>query len=251
MIRLVNVEMLKLRSTRMWIGLLLGAVLLVGVAAIATLVISGRPEGVKQGLTPVRTAQDVRDLVYTATAVGVFTLILGATSMTTEYRSGTIAGTFLATPNRWPVVLAKVIGSAAIGFVFGLIAGVIPVVSAVVYFLVKGEHIALGRPVVDAVLVVCVIGAYSAAIGAGVGAAIRSQLVAILSVLAWSLVAEPLVGGLIHPVQKWLPVEGSHGALTQEMPGFLAPSGGAALMVAYVLLGLGVGIFVTRRRDVA
>ena len=251
MIRLVRVEMLKLRSTRMWLGLLLGAVLLVALGAIATLIISGRPEGVKQGLTPIRTAQDVRDLVYTAGIVGVFTLILGATSMTTEYRSGTIAGTFLATPNRWPVVAAKVIGSAAIGLVFGLIAASIPVMSAVVYFLVKGQHIALGRPVVDAVLVVCVIGAYSAAIGAGVGAAIRSQLVAILSVLAWSLVAEPLVGSLIHPVRKWLPVEGAHGALTQEMPGLLSPSGGGALMVAYVLIALAVGILVTRRRDVA
>jgi ABC-2 type transport system permease protein len=250
-IRLVRVEMLKLRSTRMWLGLLLGAVLLVALGAIATLILSGRADAAKQGLTPIRTVQDVRDLVYTAGIVGVFTLILGATSMTTEYRSGTIAGTFLATPNRWPVVAAKVLGSAATGFAFGVIAALIPIVSAVVYFLVKGQHILLGRPVLDAALVVCVIGAYSAAIGAGVGAAIRSQLVAILSVLAWSLVAEPLIGSLIHSVQKWLPIEGAHGALTQQTSGLLSPVGGGALMVAYVLLALAVGIFVTRARDVA
>jgi ABC-2 type transport system permease protein len=251
LIRLVRVEILKIRSTRMWLGLLLGAVALTGVGAVATLIIAGTPQGVQQGLTPIRTAQDVRDLVYTALVVSVFTLIMGATSMTTEYRSGTIAGTFLATPTRRPVVVAKTIASAAVGLMFGLIAALIPVVSAVVYFMVKGLPIALGRPVLDAVLIVCVIAAYCGAVGAGVGAAIRSQLVAIIGVLCWHVIVEQLVGGLFHQTSKWMPFLGTEGALTQRADGMLKPAQGVMMMIAYTTLALVIGIVVTSRRDVS
>jgi ABC-2 type transport system permease protein len=250
LIALVRVEILKIGSTRMWLGLLLGAVALTAVGAIATLVLAGTPDGIKQGIHLVRTAQDVRDLVYTASGVSVFTLILGATSMTTEYRSGTIASAFLATPTRWPVVVAKTIANAAVGFAFGLISALIPVASAVVYFMIKGLPVHLGRPVVDGVLVVCAIGAYCGAIGAGVGAAIRSQLVAIIGVLSWHLIAEALIGSLVHPVRRWLPFLGTQGALTQSQSGMLRPIQGVALMVVYLGLALAVGVVVTARRDV-
>jgi len=41
--------------------------------------------------------------------------------MTTEHRHRTLAGTFLTTPTRMPVVVAKVIGAGLAGFAFGLI----------------------------------------------------------------------------------------------------------------------------------
>jgi hypothetical protein len=250
-IRLVRVEILKIRSTKMWLGLLLGAVLLTGVGAVATLILSDTAKGVQQGLTPIRTAQDVRDLVYTASAVSVFALILGATAMTTEYRNGTVAGTFLATPTRRPVVIAKTIASAAVGFVFGLIAALIPVISAAIYFAIKGRHVPMGRPVVDAVLIVCVLAAYSAAVGAGIGAAIRSQLVAIIGVLTWHILVEQLVGGLFSQTSKWMPWLGSQGALTQQASGMLKPVQGVILMIFYTALALAVGLVVTSRRDVS
>ena len=79
-LRLVGVEVAKVRTTRMWIGLLLGAAGLAALGAIATLAIAGTPDGLEAGLTPIETVEDVRDFVTTGSIAGVFALVLGATA---------------------------------------------------------------------------------------------------------------------------------------------------------------------------
>ena len=51
MIHLIGVEVAKVRSTRLWIGLLLGAAGLVALGAVATLVVAGSADGAEAGLT--------------------------------------------------------------------------------------------------------------------------------------------------------------------------------------------------------
>ncbi len=250
MIRLVRAELLKIRTTRLWLGLLIGGALLTALGAIATLSLGGTAQGAQAGITPVRTLADVRDLVYTANTAGIFAVVLGATVITTEYRSGTIAGTFLATPLRWPVITAKVLASAITGFVFGVVCALIPVVSAEVYLVLKGYGTRFGGSVGLAVAVVGLVGGSSGAIGAGVGSALRSQLVAILVVLGWMLVVEPLAGGLVPDLLPWLPFSGAQASLSQQTPGLFAPGTGGLLLAGYIVLAMAAGIAVTRRRDV-
>lgn len=249
--RLVRAELLKVRSTRMWMGLLFGAVALTGLGAIATLAIAGTPEGAQAGLTPLRSVTDVADLVYTSSAAAIFAMILGAVSITGEYRSGTIAGTFLATPSRTPVILSKAVAVAAVGFGFGMVCALIPLVSAEAYLGIKGLPLRFGMPVVTAVLVIGAMGASSAAIGAGVGAAIRSQLVAILGLLGWGLVVEQLIGGLLPDYRKWLPFIGAQASLSRQDPTLLSPLPGGLLLIAYVSLAVIVGMLITRQRDIS
>jgi ABC-2 type transport system permease protein len=249
-IRLVRVEVAKIRTTRMWIGLLLGAVALVTLGAVATLAIEGSDEATQAGLRPIESLEDVRDFIFTGSIAGVFTLVLGATTMTNEHRHRTLAGTFLATPTRWPVVGAKVIGSGVSGFVFGVIGGLIPWVAVAVLFAMRGDAVPLGTSLALAVGAVGISCAFSGAMGAAVGAALRSQLIAIIGVLGWSLVVEPLIGGLVPDALRWLPFSGVGSSLDQQTPDLFGPAVGAALMVVYLGAAVAIGLAFTLRRDV-
>jgi len=110
--------------------------------------------------------------------------------------------------------------------------------------------VAMGKPVLDAVVIVCVVSAYCGAVGAGVGAAIRNQLVAIIGVICWHVLVEQLLGGLVHVTRKWLPFLGTQGALSQRENEFLRPAQGVLLMLVYLGAALAIGMIVTSRRDV-
>lgn len=251
MIGLIAVEIEKVRTTRFWIGLLLGGVALVTLGVVATLAIAGSPEGLEAGITPIETLEDVREFIATGSIVGVFALVLGATTMTTEHRHRTLSGTFLATPTRTPVVTAKVIGSALAGAVFGAIGALIPLVAVAITFGVRGEAVPLGWTLVIAIAAVAAGSAFSAAMGAAVGAALRSQLIAILGVLGWALVVESVIGAIVPAAVKWLPFSGLTTALTQTgTVELFSPLVSGLLMGLYLAIALAVGIAVTKTRDV-
>lgn len=251
MIHLIGVEVAKVRTTRLWIGLLLGSVGLVALGAIVTVVVEGTPTAAEAGIEPIETVEDVREFVATGSVAGVFALVLGVTSMTTEHRHGTLSGTFLATPTRWPVVVAKVAGNAIAGSVFGLIGGLIPLVTVAVKFATQGETVPVDASVLVAVAAVGAGGAFSGAMGAAAGAALRSQLVAILGVLGWALVVESLVGAIVPSAVKWFPFSGLTTALTQTGTAELfSPPVAGLLMALYLAAALAVGVAVTTHRDV-
>jgi hypothetical protein len=250
-IGLVAVEVEKLRTTRFWIGLLLGGVALVTLGVVATLAVAGSPEGREAGIAPIETLEDVREFIATGSIVGVFALVLGATTMTTEHRHRTLSGTFLAIPTRTPVVVAKVIGAALAGFVFGLIGGLIPLIAVAITFAVRGDAVPLGSTVVVAIVAVGAGTAFSAAIGAAVGAALRSQLIAILGVLGWALVVESVIGAILPGAVRWLPFTGLTTALTQTgTVELFSPIVSGLLMALYLAVALAAGTVVTKSRDV-
>ncbi|CAN5722404.1 ABC transporter permease [soil metagenome] len=250
MIHLIEVEVAKVRSTRLWIGLLLGAAGLVTLGAVATLAVAGSPDGAEAGLTPVETVDDVRNFVTTGSISGLFALVLGATSMTSEHRHRTLSGTFLATPTRWPVVVAKVIGAGVGGLAFGVIGGLIPLAAAAIRSALRGEVVPLGPSVFVAVLAVGAGAAFSGAMGAAAGAALRSQLFAILAVLGWALVVEGLVGAIVPGAVKWFPFAGLESALTQTDGDLLSPPVAGLLMAVYLSAVTAIGLAVTLRRDI-
>jgi hypothetical protein len=249
-IRLIEVEVAKVRTARMWIGLLLGAVGLATLGAVVTLAIAGTPDGVEAGLTPIETVEDVRDFVATGSIAGVFALVLGATAMTSEHRHRTLSGTFLATANRWPAIVAKVVASGVAGFVFGATCGLIPLVAVAVKFAAGGEVVPFGPPVIAAILAVGAGAAFSGAMGAAGGAALRSQLIAIVGVLGWAVVVESLVGALVPDAVKWLPFTGLTSSLTQATPDQFSPPVAGLLMALYLAFAIVIGVGVTMRRDV-
>jgi len=121
---LVRSELRKITSTRLWWGLLAGAVVYTVIQAGANAALAGATPGAGQPATPgLDTATAIRS-VYAGSAFQgayIFAMILGITGMTGEYRYQTITPTFLATPRRARVVLAKLGAHLGVGVVYGLL----------------------------------------------------------------------------------------------------------------------------------
>jgi len=252
-IRSIRAELLKVRTTRLWFGLALGGFGLTAVGTIAVLAVMNSTEGQLAGLRPVRSAEDLRQLLFAASGSMAFILVLAATMATSEFRYGTAVGTYLATPSRTRVITAKALAAAPVGFVFGLGAAVVSLVLGAGWLAVKGDSVPFGSPVWIALVQLGVQGAYGAVLALGFGALVRSQLVAILSLLGWLFVFEPLVTGLLPKVARWAPFAGPgelFGRTADPNVVLFGRPGAAALAAAYIALLWGAAVWAERRRDV-
>lgn len=250
MIRLVRAELLKVRTTRLWLGLLIGAVALDAVGVIATLAIAGTAEGARANIRPVTTVEDVQSLVWGGAVFWLFTAVLAATMSTGEYRYGTAAGTYLATPSRGRVLASKMEAAIPIGFAAGLVGGGLPVIIAAAWFAVKGDALPFGVPVLTAILEVGLQCTYAAVIAVCVGTALRSQVVAILGLLGFGLVVEPLATALLPSLKRWAPFGGAQGAFGAPDPLLFGHLAAFGLMLSYVAAVWYVAYWLERRRDV-
>ena len=93
---LVAAELLKFRTTRTSIGVLLVALGLVALAAAGTV---GTAEDTALG-----TSQLTQDIVSSALFASLVAFIVGILSVTVEWRHGTVTRTFLVTPRRGRIV---------------------------------------------------------------------------------------------------------------------------------------------------
>ncbi|PWW23079.1 ABC-2 family transporter [Geodermatophilus normandii] len=254
MTALVRAEWTKLFTTRVWIGLVLGACLMAGgFAALFTGLAGAEPDGGQPGLPAVGTPQYEEVVFSVAANASVLFLILGIIGMTQEYRHRTATPTFLTTPRRGRVVAGKLLayGAAAVPFALLVLAVVVGVV--MVYAGARGAAPSLDadnlRTLAAAGLVLVVF----AVIGVGVGALLRNQVGAIVGALVYLYVAEPIISsiGAVQGAYKWLP-GGAVQAITSDFqaPELLEPWQGGLLLLGYGLLAALLGTFLAVRRDV-
>jgi hypothetical protein len=260
--RLVTAEILKLRTTRLWWGLLLGVVAASLVGVLAQALIAGQViQGSRQ---PSLDEPATLRAVYTAglQTTYLFTLALGIITMAGEFRHQTITSTFLAAPHRLRVVLAKAVTLLGAGVGYGLAAMATGlVVGAPIVVLRGAEARLLSDGVPRAVLTSTLAVGLWALIGLGVGTLIRNQVVALLVGVGVAFLAEPLlsvglnaahVGGLAQylPSQATAalvsPAAQAGGLTTEYLPWW----GGGLALCAYAAVFGGVGALVTLRRDV-
>ena len=152
-------------------------------------------------------AQRVSNL-YTGTIylAWIFPPILGALSVTSEFRLGTAIATFLQTPNRTRVLFAKMI----IAGVGGAISGALSMLAAfVTAFGIVATAPQAASPDVSqllgAVLGMTTAGFAMGMFGAAVGALIRAQLASLAVILGWLLFVEGIVVGIIGELGIILP----------------------------------------------
>lgn len=204
MINTLRSELIKVRTVRMnWV---------IGLIALAfPLLVCALTAGL-------RNIRDITssDLVGFATGTSVVTaLLLGviaAVSITSEFAHGTIRPTFVATPSRWRVIIAKGLVACA----FAALVEVIVVIAALAisYSLAssRGATITFSeitdrRPAIIGVIVFTVL---VTILGYGLGLLIRSTPAAICVLILWPLLVENILGGILsaagvkHPV-KYLP----------------------------------------------
>jgi hypothetical protein len=236
--RLFSSELLKLRTTpRTVLGLLLAFLAIVLIGTVGTIT-SADP--VQQA-----TLEDVESIVEFG---DVIALILGVLVITWEYRHDTITGTFLVEPRRERVVGAKAVAATATGALLALAALALSLAIAYVWI---GDEVSFDGGVWETAGRLVASAAIYGALGVGVGAIVRGQALAIVLVFVWFLIAEPLVQGLYDEVGRFLP-----GAVLTQLAGesgndaHVATGPAVGMTILYLVGFLGVGAYLTVRRDV-
>ena len=251
MITLARAELLKLRTTRLWIVLLVVTVAVVGLIVVAVLASTPGRDPEARALHDLQTVADVRTLLSIGGIAATLALVLGATMTTTEYRYGTAGITYLATPRRPRVVTAKMLAAVPVGALFGLVGASVPVLVALAWFAVKGGSVPLDHTIPLEILQIGLQSLFAAVMGVAVGAVLRNQVAAIVGLLVWVLVVESIVSALIPVTAKWFPFSGAAGAFSSQASDrlFGRPEAGL-LMAAYVVLGWAAAVWFERHRDV-
>ena len=252
MAALIRGEVAKLLSTRVWLWLLLATMALTALFASLNIAFNDDPDTLAP---PLATAAGQRLLFGTSTG-GAQTLVavLAAIGITGEYRHRTATTTFLATPHRSRVLLAKLLTYAVVGAAYAVAC--IAVVTAITWPWLKARGIdptltGNGVPATLAGVVAAV--ALFALLGVGLGALLRDQVAAVVGLLVYLFVAEPIVTR-IPALQDWavyLPGP-SAAALTQITltdQDFLQPWQGGVVLALYALIVAAAGLWHTNRLD--
>jgi len=241
-------ELLKQRSTRT------NLVLLAWMVGIALLVVALHVLSFSVG-TLARPDNQMKILGLGTSIGALFAALLGALSITGEFRTGTIRPTFLITPRRTRVIAAKVLASMIAGVGFGLVAQTLTAGAEAAGLAARGIHIELSSADYAQLLAGGALSAaLFAAIGVGVGAIVRNQVAAVAGLCVWLLFLEPLLLGDVPTAGKYAP-EASAGAVagaiqSQIADSLIAPALGVVLLAAYAALADLAGSLLIARRDV-
>jgi len=264
----VKAEFRKFFSTRMWWGMAVG-VFLAGAlfAVLFALVVAGshQARGPGGGGPPLPGLDNTTmvSTVYTAglSLAYLLTLVVGVMSIGSEYRHKTITSTFLSTPKRVRVMVAKVTSLLGIGVFYGLVflLGSVGVGGATIA--IKGfSPFPEAGPIARALaLSLLVLGLWSL-LGLGAGILIPNQVAAILIAVGAAWIVEPLAGILLSLVSwgkdvvPYMPSQATSAMVgqinTSSSTHLLSWWAGALVLVAYAAVLAGIGSILTVRRDV-
>jgi hypothetical protein len=263
-------ETTKLFSTSIW--WILSIVLFVYVAFTAAalgFVYAAAATGSLPGNAPPVPEEGLAEVLYsTATSVGyVFPLLVGTLMVTAEFRHKTLTPTFLATPRRNRVLVAKL----AVGALIGVVLGVIGIVAAVgtSAAVIAGFRLETGITSPDTwAMLGRMLLAYVlwTLIGVGIGALVRNQVGAIVGVLVFTQFVEPIgrtaaafVDGL-SDVTRFLPGAASDALVGASVLSASVPGGssealewwaGGLVLLGYAVVFVVLGHLVSWRRDVS
>jgi len=232
---LVSAELLKLRTTRAWIGYVVALFLLSGIAAAS---LAGGAAAFE-----IDSPEYQRDLVSTSVSAGFIALLVGITLVTVEWRHGTVTRTILVTPRRARVLVAKQIAGFLVGVVLAVLAVVVVLAVAIPVLSGEGGGFVLDAAMMGRIGWVVLAAALAGAFGVGVGALLKSQTFALVAAIVWTLVLEPLLRALLELAERegaadFLPGQ-ALGALDGSVEDALSPAAGGIVGLAYVV-GFGV-----------
>lgn len=238
---LVSAELLKLRTTRTAFGFLVAIVLLSLAVTITTLAVSSFTD-----------KEDVVSVLSGAGFAAGLLLVLGIVGTTGEFRHNTITPSLLATPERWRLVVAKLIAYLIAGAVLGAAAIVVTFIIGIPWLLAKDaplESLGAGDYLGIAARGIA-LAALSGAIGVAIGSIVRNQVAAVVGTLIYLFVLEPLVTLASSEVASYT-IGGAQGALGEAgMDDELAPVLAGLVLGAWAAVLAAIGITVEQNRDV-
>lgn len=270
MTNLLRSEFRKFTSTRMWWILIIvmvgymafNAAIIAATFSLSDMVTGATVDGSELTMDP----SSVPSTVYTlASTMGyIFPALIGVMSFTGEFRHKTITPTLIATPQRGKVMLAKLLSGVPLGLIYGTL-GTFACVGAGALVLSLGDVSSqlgtgyaweiIGRSVLSLTLWLV--------FGVALGSVITNQAVAIVVLIAFTQLVEPILRAALpmwdatEQVAKFLPgavgdsiAGGSfYNSFTGASP--LGLSAGLALMIVYIAALALLGRATTLRRDIA
>jgi len=247
--QLIRAELLKLRTTRTGFWTVVGLPPAVALGVSSNIASAGRSG---KGLS-LETVEGVRNVLGAASSGTIIALILGILAMSGEYRHQTVTQTFLVTPLRHRVVAAKFAAFALVGLSLAVAASALTLAIALPWLAREGAHVRIIQDVGPVFLGATAATVLYGAMGVAVGALIRNPAAALVIALAWTMLIESMLVGLLPALGRWLPA-GAASALmsTSVKAGDLLPMWAAALVLGAYAVGFAVaGSRAVVARDVA
>jgi hypothetical protein len=172
--------------------------------------------------------------------------------VTSEYRFGTIRPTFLFTPRRSRVIVAKIAASLLAGLVFGIVGEGLGFGIGYACLDGRGIPLALHGGSLTLLLLGTVAGtALWGAPGVAVATVVRNQIGTIVGLLAWGFIVENLLFAFVPSVGRFTPGEAQN-ALGGFTTNHLLPAAACGGVLIAWVAGLALaGLTLTARRDVS
>ena len=173
----------------------------------------------------------------------MFSALAGMLLVTSEYRYGTIRPTILFNPVRSRVLAAKVVAGALAGIAFAVLGWAILDGRGITIVLSSGDILLLTLGGIAGA-------ALWGAIGAGLGAIIHHQVGGVIALLAWGLVVDSLLFGLVPSMGRFMPTRAADALMGLRVDHLVSPGAGAITLIAWAGALAAVGIVVSARQDI-
>lgn len=244
MTRLLQAEWLKLITVRLpWV--LVPMAVLISAAAVAGATLSASSAGIELG-----SDEGVRRALHVTGTGAILVLVLGIIVAAGEYKTQAAVDTFLTTPRRYRVVVAKLITAGTAGLIIGAIAAGTALVVAIWLFDREGATLPLDSSEVWSTLTGTVLYAVLyGLLGIALGSLFRNQVGVIVGALAWLLVIEQILINTFNDDVNWLPGAAGQAIVRTPSPGLLDPGQGALVLLGYAAVITVLALGVSLRRD--
>ncbi len=247
--RVLAAEVLKLRSSRSIMWLLVASMLSIlaaGVFPALGVLLADLPADQGGVDASDATGGSISGVSFTQLLIAV----LGVLVVSSEYTTGLYRATFSAVPRRLPVLWAKAGLAAGVVFVAGLAAVLIAFFTAQAVLAAADVPISLGEPgVLRAVVGSALYLAVTAVLGVALGSLLRSAIGGIAAVFGLLYVI-PRLGMLIPAIDPYLPSSAGAAIMqTGSATGGLPPWLGLGVFVLYTAAALAGAAYGLERRD--
>jgi ABC-2 type transport system permease protein len=243
---LLRAELIKLRTTRTFAGLAGAAI---GISLLITVLV---------GLLSEPTEESVLTDIFASDMSGLFIFMLAVIGITGEWRHRTITSSLLAAPDRLRFLVAKVLAFAAAGAVLSVLISIAITIAGAIIVTARDLPMPEAGELVEQAARNALVAMFVGALGVGLGALVRNQVVAVVGVLVLGFLVEPMVTALLPEAGRF----GPFGALPTSLAGIpaenaglgdvdlLAPGLAALAMMAWIGAAFAAGYALLRGRDV-
>jgi ABC-2 type transport system permease protein len=236
--RLVAGELIKVRTTRTALGFGAASLLLV-LASVLITILAGHPN----------TVVDKRGALNFGGTIALVLLLFGAVAATGEFRHRTLAPAVLIAPDRLRLFLARIAAYMLTALALAAVMGVITLVLGIPLLAGESGPDLAGSDYVDLVAGGLIVAALAAAVGVAFGTLVRNQVFAVIAILVWVTILEPLTGLIDDRIPDYA-LGSTLSRVAQGGDETMGFASAVLVLIAWAAAFMVAGAVVDRRRDV-